>query len=334
METTFNWGIIGPGRIAGKFADAVKVCPGARVFAVASRSAARADAFADRFGIECRYDNYEDLAADPRIDAVYIATTHPRHLDCVRICLNQCKAVVCEKPMTMNTWQTEQLISLARSKNAFLMEALWSRFLPVYRQVAGWIADGRIGDVQVLRAEFGFAMPWQDADRHVDPANGGGALLDVGVYNVALAVSLLGRDPSEISSQAALYRTGVDEKSSILLRYAGGAMAVLTGALTAQLPGEALISGTRGSIRIPQHWRAESAELILPEGQQSETVEAGYEGGNGYQYEIMDVMARVRAGEKESPLMPLADSLAISRIMTVARGQWGLVYPDCEGEEL
>ena len=317
MTATFNWGIIGPGKIANKFAEGLKACPGARVLAVASRSMDRADAFAEAHGIVRRYDRYEDLVADQDVDAIYIATTHPQHYENILLCLHGGKPVVCEKPLTMNAWQAEQVISLAREKKVFLMEALWSRFLPIYRQVAAWIDEGRIGDLQMLRAEFGFAAPWSDSDRHVDINNGGGALMDVGVYNVALACSLLGCDPAEIASQAAMLHTGVDAKSTLLLRYSGGASAVLMNALTAQLPGEALISGSKGSILIPQHWRAQTAELILPQALPAqplvEKATADFGDGNGYQYEILDAMARIQAGEQESPLMTLSDSLEIGR---------------------
>jgi len=337
MTATFNWGVIGPGRIAHKFADAVSNSPDARIFAVASRSIERADRYGDAWEIDCRYDNYEELAADPRIDAVYIATTHPQHYECIKLCLDNCKPVVCEKPLTMNTWQTEQVINLAREKNVFLMEAMWTRFLPVFRQVEKWLAEGLIGDVQMLHAAFGFANPWTAEDRHVDLKTGGGALLDLGVYNIALACRLLGREPSEIASQAAMFPTGTDAKSSVLLRYQGGAMAVLTNALTVELPGDAVISGSKGSIRLPQHWRATKAELILPQLPPKTPVttsfEAGFAGGNGYQFEVQEAMARIREGALESPLMPWADSLAISRIMTAVRRQWGMAYPDTPGEE-
>jgi len=337
MADTFNWGVIGPGRIAHKFADAVSICPDARIFAVASRSIERADRYGDAWEIDCRYDNYQELVADPRVDAVYVSTTHPQHFECIKLCRESGKPVVCEKPLTMNAWQTEQVINLAREKKVFLMEAMWTRFLPVFRQVERWLAEGRIGEVQMVHAAFGFDNPWFDEDRHVDLRNGGGALLDLGVYNVALACRILGGEPAEIASQAAMFRTGADAKSSVLLRYTGGAMAVLTNALTVELQGDAVISGSKGSIRLPQHWRAIKAELILPQpppkAPMTTVFEAGFNGGNGYQFEVQEAMARIRAGELESPLMPWADSLAISRIMTAVRRQWGMVYPDTPGEE-
>lgn len=337
MTAVLNWGVIGPGRIAHKFAAAVSICPDARIFAVASRSIERADRFGDAWEIDCRYDNYEELAADPRIDAVYIATRHPQHFDCIKMCLNNCKPVVCEKPLTMNAWQTEQVISLAREKKVFLMEAVWTRFLPAFRQVERWLAEGRIGEVEMIQADFGFANPWVDEDRHVDLKNGGGALLDLGVYNLALACRLLGREPLDIKGQAVMFKSGADAKSSVLLRYPGGAMAVLAQALSVDLPGDAVISGSRGSIRLPKHWRSTRAELIMPQPPPAPPVvsvtDAGFDGGNGYQFEVQEAMARIRAGDLESPLMPLDDSMAISRIMTAVRHQWGLIYPDTPGEE-
>ena len=333
MKKVFNWGIIGPGRIARKFAEAIKVCPDSRILAVASSSKDRAVDFADRYAIERRYDSYQDLAADPAVDAIYIATTNPLHYENILLCLNHGKPVICEKPMTMNVWQTEQVINLAREKGVFLMEAIWSRFLPVYRQVDKWLAEGRIGDIQMIKADFGFTNDWPDDDRRVDINNGGGALLDIGVYNIALVCRYLGCDPAEMTSLATFFRTGVDDRSTVVLRYTNGAMAVMNNAVTVTLPNDGHIIGNKGIIRLPDHWRSEQVEWISLEGdKRRETVPCGFEGSNGYQYEILDVMDRIRGGEMESPLMPLSDSLAISRIMTAVRRQWGLVYPNCEGE--
>lgn len=336
-DKMFHWGIMGPGKIAKAFATAMKVVPNAKIGAVASHFIDKANAFADEFGIEKRYGNYEDFLADGDIDAVYIATTNPYHYDCIMACLNAGKPVMCEKPMCLNYKQTEAAIKLAREKGLFLMEAVWSRFLPVFKSVDTWLEQERIGRPELIKADFAFSAPFPEDDRHVDLKNGGGALLDVGVYNLAFAMKYFGNEPAEVISCATKYKTGVDGKSTVILKYADGKMAVLTCAFTVVMAHDATIYGSGGSIYLHDFWHPTKAQLnkitrpfAPPE---VEIAEAGFEDGNGYQYEIMEAIARIRAGELESPFISHADSLAMSRITTGLRKEWGVKYEGNYGEE-
>ena len=332
----FKWGIIGAGNIARTFVNAINIIPNAEIQAVASRSIDRAKGFANEFGIKEYYDNYEELVSKPDIDGVYIATTNPYHYDAIILCLNNGKPVMCEKPMCLNSTQTEHVIKLAKEKGLFLMEAVWSRFLPIYKEIDKLIEEGEIGDIKVVKAAIGFSAPWADDDRHVDIKNGGGALLDVGIYNLAFACKYIGREPVEVVSSVAKYKTGVDETSTVILKYPDNKMAILTSSIAVMMPHDGYLFGTKGSISLPFYWRTEKAVLskfgkpFTPP--QMITIEADFEGGNGYQYEIIDAMKRIRNGELESSYMPLADTLAISKIMTELRKEWGIVYEGHVGE--
>lgn len=334
---TFKWAILGPGRIAQTFVDAVRAIPEATVVAVASRQPGRAEAFADANAIPNWFDRYEDMLADPEIDAVYIANTNPCHFDSLKLCLQHGKPVLCEKPLCLNEMQTEEILSLAKAKNLFLMEGIWTRCLPIHRELEKWIAEGRIGELRTLRADIGFSAPWPDDDRHVDPKNGGGALLDVGVYNVAFAVRHLGRDPISVKSVASRWKTGVDARSTVLLEYPEGRTAVLTCAIDTMMPHDAVLYGSSGSVRLPFYWRGGEAEISRfgkPFTPPEVTVEKWpYEIGNGYAHEVLEAMNCIREGKLESPSMPWADSLAISRILTGLRREWQVRYDGQPGEE-
>lgn len=334
--STFTWGVIGPGKIAHSFAAAIKVCPDTVIGAVASHSLDKANAFADEFGIAKRYDSYEAFVADPELDAVYISTTNPYHYDCIKLALNAGKPVLCEKPMCLNEAQTEDVVRLAREKKLFLMEAVWSRFLPIFAQVEAWLAEGRIGEPEMIRADFAFTAPFPENDRHVDLQNGGGALLDLGIYTLDFALRYFGSEPEEILSAGSLYRTGVDGKSVSILRYEGGRIAVLTSGITFLMDHDATIYGSGGSIHIPNFWRPVKAQLnriVRPfTPPEVEVAETDWGEGNGYQYELLEAMACIRAGKLESPRMPHADSLALSRIMTGLRRGWGVKYEGNFGE--
>lgn len=334
--SVFHWGILGPGKIAHAFATAVKACPDTQIAAVASHAPEKAKAFAEEFGIGRYYGSYDELLADPAIDAVYISTTNPYHFDCIRRCLKAGKPVLCEKPMCLNETQTAEVVALAREKGLFLMEAVWSRFLPVFDRVDAWIREGKIGELELIQANFAFTAPFPENDRHVDLQNGGGALMDVGIYNIALALQYFGNEPEEIISCATKYKTGVDGKSTAILRYKGGQMAVLTSGFTVVMAHDATIYGTGGNIYLKDFWHPVTAQLnrfLRPfTPPEVELAEAGWGEGNGYQYEVLEAMARIRAGEVESPRMSHADSLAISRIMTGLRQSWGIAYKGNYGE--
>jgi len=320
-----RWGILGLGRIANKFAIGLQSVPDASLVAVGSRSDAKAADFAAEFGVPRAYASYEALVADPEVDVVYVATPHPMHLEAALLCMKAKKAVLCEKPFTLNARECQELIDCARREKVFLMEAMWTRFLPVMVQVREWLARGMIGEPRMVMADFGFRVDWNPESRILNPHLGGGALLDVGIYPLALASMVIGGAPMKVTGQCHLGETGVDEQSAIVLSYQGGALAVLTCAVRTRTPQDARILGTEGSIYLPEFWHGEQVTLTIT-GKEVETVSPVMV-GNGYNYEAVEVGLCLRAGLKESPVMPLAETLATMRTMDELRRQWGLVYP-------
>jgi predicted dehydrogenase len=325
MTRAVRWGIIGPGGIAKAFATGLKAVPGASLAAVASRDAAKAQAFAKEFDAERVLAGYEALAADVGVDAVYIATPHPMHRAHAALCLEAGKAVLCEKPITVNAAEAEQLIAIAQRRRVFLMEAMWTRFLPAMAQVREWLRSGAIGEPRMVSADFGFRCGGEPSSRLMDPALAGGGLLDVGVYTLAFASMVFGGAPSTVRALAHLGATGVDEQNAMACAWPGGRLAVLTSAVRTNTPQEARIQGTAGSIHVPSFWRARAATLSR-DGKPPETVEPPFV-GNGYNYQAVEVARCLEQGLIESPLMTHAESLAIQRAMDEARRQFGLVYP-------
>jgi len=322
---TIRWGILGPGNIAHRFARGLNVLPDAELTAVGSRSVEKAAEFAKEFDIPHKHNSYIDLANDPDVDVIYVATPHPFHREHSILCLKAGKAVLCEKPLAINTREVEEIINCARESKKFLMEAMWTRFLPVMARVREWLVEGAIGEVRMLTADFGFRSGWDPDGRLLNPNMAGGALLDVGVYTVAMASMVFGEQPSRIVSLAHIGETGVDEQAAMLLGYDAGQLAILSCAVRTNTPQEARIMGTEGTIYIPDFWHATSATLYVS-GKDAEQIEMPFD-GNGYNYEAAEVMRCLRAEKLESDIMPLDESLAIMETMDKIRAQWGLRYP-------
>lgn len=325
MTEVLRWGIVGTGNIASKFAQGLQALPTAKLVAVGSRSQQTADAFGDRFNVPHRHASYEALAADPDVDAIYIGTPHSLHLSNMIQGLDHGKAVLCEKPFTINAAQARQAIDLARARNLFLMEAVWTRFMPLFVELRRLLAEGVIGEVRMISADFGFRSQVNPATRLFDLKLGGGGLLDVGVYPINLASMILGR-PDRIVSLAELGETGVDEQAAMILGYPGGQLAVLSTAIRTRSQHEAIIMGTEGYIRLPARWWYPSTLVVDWPNKLPETIEVPYE-GNGYNYEADEVHRCLRAGKTESDIMPLDETLAIMETMDTLRAQWGLKYP-------
>lgn len=325
MTEPIRWGIIGPGNIAKKFATGLTALPDAELVAVGSRTQAGADAFGELFGVPHRHASYDALAHDPQVDAVYIATPHSLHRENSLLCLEAGKAVLCEKPFTINAAEAETVVSLARQKGLFLMEAMWTRYLPLMVKVRELLAEGVIGDVRMLSADFGFGSRFNPQSRLYDPNLGGGALLDVGVYPVSLASMVFG-SPAHITSMAHLGPSNVDEQAAIILGYTGGQLAVLSTSIQATTPQEAVLMGTEGRIKIHYPWWVPTRLTLSRRGQPDEVIEIPFS-GNGYNYEAAEVAQGLRAGKLESEIMPLDETLSIMGTMDEARAQWGLKYP-------
>lgn len=327
MEKKIRWGILGPGGIAHKFADALKVIRDAEITAVGSRDLQRADAFADTFDVPHRHGNYVQLANNPEVDVVYVATPHPFHKACAMLCLEAGKAVLCEKPLTVDADQAEALIACAREHKQFLMEAMWTRFIPVMVKVREWLADGVIGEPRMLTADFGNRVELTAENmkgRLFALQLAGGAMLDIGVYTVSLASMVFGA-PTKITSLAHIGETGVDEQAAVLLGYDAGQIASLSCAITTRTSQDARIFGTKGAIYIPNFSRATSATLEVL-GKEPVQIQIPFT-GNGFEYQVLEVIKCLRAGKLESDVMPLDESLSIIQTMDIARAQWGLEYP-------
>ena len=327
MPKKVRWGILGPGGIAHKFADALKAIPDAEIVAVGSRDLQRANTFADTFDVPHRHGNYVELANNCEVDVVYVATPHPFHKACAMLCLAAGKAVLCEKPFTVDADQAEALIACAREHKRFLMEAMWTRFIPVMVKVREWLAEGVIGEPRMLTADFGNRVVLTAENmkgRLFALELAGGAMLDIGVYTVSLASMVFGA-PTQITSLAHIGETGVDEQAAVLLSYDAGEIASLSCAITTRTSQDARIFGTKGAIHIPNFSRATSATLEVF-GKDPLQIEIAFI-ANGFEYQVLEVINCLRAGKLESDVMPLDESLSIIKTMDTVREQWGLKYP-------
>jgi predicted dehydrogenase len=325
MTEKIRWGIIGTGNISSQFARGLAVLPDAELVAVGSRTRASAEAFGARFDVPHRHASYEALTRDPDVDAVYVGTPHSLHRSNSMMCLQAGKAVLCEKPFTINAAEAEEVIKLAREEGCFLMEAMWTRFLPLSERVRELLAAGTIGPVQMLAADLGFRARFDPKHRLFDPQLGGGALLDVGIYPLSLASMIFG-PPTHITGMAHMGETGVDEQAAVTLGYAGGQLAVLYASIRTTTPKEAILMGTQGQIRIHAPMFVPSKLTLSVDGQDDKVLEMPFT-GNGYNYEATEVMNCLRAGKLESDLMPLDETLSIMRTLDTIRAQWGLRYP-------
>jgi dihydrodiol dehydrogenase / D-xylose 1-dehydrogenase (NADP) len=320
----FRWGIVTPGRIAHRFAQALEAVEGARLHAVASRSGDRARAFADQYGAPAAYDSVEGLAVDGDVDVVYVASPHRFHAEQARLCLEAGKPVLLEKPFTVNAAETAGLIDLAGSRKIFLMEALWSRYLPIYQQVREWLDGGAIGDIRFLDSLFAFAPEKDPEDRKFNHELAGGALLDTGVYSVSISEWVTGRSPSSIAASGWIGDTHVDELTAATLSYPNGAVSQFACSFLFDGVNDFTIYGSRGAIRI-HHRFWESTEATLTVGGRDETKTMPFR-LNGFEYQIEEVQRCLGDGKTESDRMPLASTLSVMQTMDEIRGQIGLKY--------
>ena len=328
-HSPLTWGILGAGGIANKFAGAVRHVEGCEVVAVAGRTPGKAAAFAERHGIPEFHESYEALLAMEGVDAVYVATTHNFHAECARLALEAGKPVLCEKPLTVNAAEAEALAALAKERGVFLMEAMWTRFLPAMRQAMAWIDEGRIGDIRQIRANFSFDRPYDPEDRLYNPALAGGALLDAGIYPVSFASMVMGgREPDSIASSALRAETGVDAQSAFVFGYGNSVLGVLSTGCRVRQENRAEIAGSEGMIVFPENFiGASRVELHVYAERSMERREFSSPGGNGFTHEIAEARDCIRRGATESPRMPVGESVALMRTLDRIRAQWGLRYP-------
>lgn len=328
MTERVRWGILATGGIAASFTADLLDLPDAEVVAVASRKEASAKAFAERFGIERAYGDWAALAADEDVDVVYVATPHAAHREAAGLCLEAGRAVLCEKAFALNAREAAELVTLARSRGVFLMEAMWMYCNPLVRRLKALVDDGAIGEVRTVQADFGLAGPFPPAHRLRDPAQGGGALLDLGVYPVSFAQLLLG-EPAAVTASAQLSEEGVDLQTGMLLSWDDGAHALLHCALNAGTGVTASVTGSAGRIDVPGGFFCPERFVLHRDGRDPEEFLAKPEDGphDSMRHEAIEVMRRIRAGDTESPLVPLEGSLAVMRTLDTVRERVGVRYP-------
>ncbi|MGY3683147.1 Gfo/Idh/MocA family protein [Streptomyces sp. TE33382] len=327
MSGTVRWGVLATGGIAASFTADVRAMPDAEVVAVASRTDASAKAFADRFGIGRAYGSWAELVADDTVDIVYVATPHSAHREAAGLALEAGKHVLCEKAFTLDARQAAELVALARERGLFLMEAMWMYCNPVIRRMTELVRDGAIGEIRTVQADFGFTGDFGPGHRLRDPALGGGALLDLGVYPVSFAQLLLG-EPDRVQADALLSPEGVDLNTGMLLGWDSGATALLSCSIVGHHPTAATVIGTAGRIDFPHSFFYPERFVLHRAGAEPEeiTTGPGPRGLTGLQYEAAEVMRAVRAGERESPLVPLDGSLAVMRTLDAVRERVGVRY--------
>ena len=326
MTDSIRWGLIGLGSISRKFATGLNYLKDAEVYAVASRSQEKADAFGAEFAASKCYGSYEALANDPAVDVVYIGTPHTYHLPHTLLCLNAGKHVLCEKPFAVNRAQAQTMVDCARANKRFLMDAFWTRFFPGMIKLRQLLEDKVIGDVMLLQADFGFRLNQiMPEHRLFNPELAGGALLDVGVYCLQLASMVYGKQPSEILSLGTLGTTDVDELSATIFKYSDYELATIATSIRLSTPQEARVMGSKGTISLPNWWHPSEMTIALA-GQAPESLTFENE-GNGFNYEAAAVGNCIRAGLLECDVMPLDETLAIMKTMDRIREIWALRYP-------
>lgn len=324
MRSIINWGIIGPGKIASKFASDLNLVNGTRLYAVASRDVNRAKKFASDYNASKAYGSYEELVNDPEVDVVYIASPHVFHYEQTLMCFNYGKHVLCEKPMGMNAQQVLELAHVAKEKNLFLMEALWTQFLPSFKKIKEIVTSGVIGDIKYIQADFGFKAAYDINARTFSKQLGGGSLLDIGIYPVFFALEFAGK-PEEILASAIIGQTGVDESCSMVFSYPGkGVLANLSSSFLVDTPTEAMVCGTKGYVKLNTRWHTPTS-LTLMVNNTEELIKFD-QSVYGYKYEIEEVVGCLSRGECESEVFPLAKSILLHQTIDVIRERVGLIY--------
>ena len=324
MSSKIRWGIIGPGKIANKFAEALKNVNEAELYAVASRKEESAKLFAQKHSAECYYGSYEQLVKDPNVDIIYVATPHAFHKEHTLLCLNNKKPVLCEKPLAHKYSEVQEMITASLSNNVFLMEALWTRFLPPVNKALELIKGGHIGEVQYLTADFGFDSPFDAKSRLYDMALGGGSLMDVGVYPLFLALTILG-EPLTINATATLSKTGADKDCTVVLKYAQ-VNAELFSSIVSDTKREAIISGSEGSIHFVSPWYRQTSLIVKKNSGEKREFGFNYS-GNGFEDQIIETINCLKKGTIESTMMPHKFSLLQSKVLDEICKQSGIVYP-------
>lgn len=327
MAQKIHWGILGCGKIARKFAADLKLVKNAELIAVGAREQSTANEFAKDFPVKYKHSSYQSLVENPEVDAIYIATPHAFHYEHALLCLNHHKAVLCEKAFALNYRQAKEMIEVAKQKKVFLMEAFWTKFLPHYQKMKMMIAEGKIGKIQNVIANFGFIPNPPIAPRLYDPKLGGGSLLDIGVYPVFLALDLMGR-PDGVAAVMTPSDQGTDSQCAIQLEYNNGTLAQLFCSFTSNLSAGADIGGDRGRIRFTHRFHGPTANLEYYPGivDTCEAISVEQAKGHGYEYEAQHVTDCLINGLTESQVVKHADTLLLMETLDRIRVKAGIWY--------
>lgn len=309
-----TWGIIGLGNIANKFAQTLNAMNEVELIGVASRNKSKSEVFGEIYGVNLNkcYGSYEELVRDEEVEVIYIAVPHVFHKELSILCLKNKKAVLCEKPVAMDENEIREVINIAKQYNVFFMEAMKTRFLPINQKVKSWIDEGRIGDVHLLQADYGFKAQYDPNNRLFKKELGGGSLLDVGIYNISYSSFIIGTSPTNIYSNSSLGKTGVDENTSVILSYKDGKQALLYSSINIDTVRTAHIIGTKGRISVPIFSNADTASIII-EGTE-EKIHIPFQ-INGMEYQIREVVNCLNNGKVQSEIMSWNDSIEIMKIM-------------------
>tara|TARA_R110002049_G_scaffold9962_2_gene49686 strand:+ start:70256 stop:71260 length:1005 start_codon:yes stop_codon:yes gene_type:complete len=323
MNKKTNWGIIGLGKIANKFAQDLQISNSSNLYGVASRSIEKAKAFSDTYKSTTHYDSYEALADDSEVDIIYVATPHVFHFEITMMCLKKGKAVVCEKPMGLNSEEVKTMIDEAKSRHLFLMEGIWTRFIPATNKLVELLDQKAIGDILFIRADFGFKAKVDPKSRLYNKNLGGGSLLDIGIYPIYLSLLTLGL-PTDIKVMARITETGVDSYCSMLFNYENVAKAILESTIEADTPTEAYIYGSHGTIKLYSRFHHTEKIGLIKNGE--ETIFDIKYTGNGYFHEIEHINECLQNGVMESPKLPFIISMDLITLIDRVKNDIGLKY--------
>ena len=318
-----RWGIAGPGAIAHKFAKAVKNVDCAELVAVASRSEQNARSFADKYDIPLSFCGYENMAVSDKVDAVYISTPHPFHISCAELFMKHGKHVLCEKPLCVNASQAEYLKKCASDNGVFLMEAMWTRFLPAVIESQRLVSEGIIGDIKGIEADFCYSSSPEQEAKLFQNHMAGGSLLDVGVYGLHFVSMFLGSSPQTVAAVADV-SDGADLHTNVLLKYQNGALASVSSAIDVYKPESAYIYGTDGYMHFPLFYGANEF-YIVKDGKREHICKPSM--GEGLEEEIIEVCRCIASGDCESKILPLDETIAVIKLMDKIREQINLKYP-------
>ncbi len=324
MLGKFNVGIMGTGNIAAVMAETLNRMKGVKLYAVASREKVKADVFAGKHGVKKAYGSYEELVKDNKVELIYIATPHSEHYENARLCLENNKPVLCEKSFTANAAQAEELFKLAREKQVFITEAIWTRYMPMLKTIREVIGSGVIGDPKTLTANLGYVI--NKVERILSPALAGGALLDVGVYPINFAMMIFGNNIEKVSSSCTYTDTGVDRQNTVTLQYGNGKYAVLNSSMESLSDRKGIIYGTKGFAIVENINNFESITVYDASYKKAAEYKRPKQ-ISGYEYEVEASIRAIRAGKIQCEEMPHEEILRVMKLMDSLRKEWGIVYP-------